>query len=245
MIHLLCKRPLRRRPSLGHKEGCLLPRGYYQVCLNSNHRRPRALPQTWRISPGPQTGEHPRVCAKRRHIDVFVANFGLATTSKMTAESCGTPHSADEPLFSESLVPRHEPYFTVEGDIWAHGCILAEMIGNVRHWSQATPEDNDYSYLMDRTVLFDMLPVSHSAYLLRKILSTKAQLRPSLAAIRADVLAMDTFFLSEAEAASFGWADRMEKLKMRKSRAARGVVMRMSSRRSSETSSSGYVRRPF
>ncbi len=114
------------------------------------------------------------------------------------------------------------------------------MIGNVRPWSQATPEDNDYSdYLMDRTVLLDMVPVSHSAYLLlRKMLSTKAQLRPSLAAIRAEVLAMDTFFLSEAEAASYGWADRMEKLKMRKSCAARGVVA-LSSRRSSETTSSG------
>ena len=115
------------------------------------------------------------------------------------------------------------------------------MIANVWPWSQATPEDNDYSdYLMDRTVLLNMVPVSHSAYLLlRKMLSTKAQLRPSLAAIHTEVLVMDTFFLSEAEAASCRWEDRMEKQKMCKLRAARGVVARMSSRRLSETSSSG------
>ena len=50
---------------------------------------------------------------------------------------------------------------------------------------------------------------------------------------------MDTFFLSEAEAASCGWEDCMEKQKMRKSRAAHRVVAQMLSHCSSETSSSG------
>ncbi|KAI9448692.1 kinase-like protein [Lactarius psammicola] len=166
-------------------------------------------------------------------IDVFVADFGLATTSKMTASACGTPCF----MSPESLVPHHHPYSSAQGDVWALGCILAEMIGNVRPWSLATPEDSDYSdYLMDRTVLFDMLPISHTAYLLlRKIFSTKAEQRPSLAAIRMEVLAMDTFFLTDVEAAGCGWADRMEKQMMRKMR-ARGVVA-PPSRRSSEMSS--------
>ena len=105
------------------------------------------------------------------------------------------------------------------------------MIGNTRPWSLATPDDKDYSdYLMDRMVLFDMLPVSHPAYLLlRKIFSTKPEQRPSLAAIRAEVLAMDTFFLNEIK---YGWADRLENQLLRKMR-ARGSI----SRRSSETSS--------
>ena len=100
------------------------------------------------------------------------------------------------------------------------------MIGNARPWSQATPEDSDYSdYLMDRTVLFDMLPVSHTAYLLlRKIFSTKPEQRPSLAAIRTEVLAMDTFVLTDQEAAGCG-ADRIEKQMLRKMR-ARGVIAR-------------------
>ena len=108
------------------------------------------------------------------------------------------------------------------------------MIANVRPWWAATPEDTDYSdYLMDRTVLFDMLPVSDSAYqLLRKIFSPKPERRPSLATIRAEVLAMDTFFLTEAEAANCGWTDRLEKQMLRKMRAFGAVAV------SSEMSSS-------
>ena len=111
------------------------------------------------------------------------------------------------------------------------------MIGNARPWSLATPENSDYNdYLMDRTVLFDMLPVSHTAYLLlRKIFSTKAEQRPSLAAIRTEVLSMDTFFLTDEEAAGCGWAERMKKLTLRKVRAHRAAAP--SSRRFSETSS--------
>ena len=126
---------------------------------------------------------------------------------------------------TESLVPHHYPYSTAQGDVWALGCILAEMIGNARPWYLATPEDKDYSeYLMDRTVLFDMLPVSQAAYmLLKKIFSAKPEQRPSLAAIRAEVLAMDTFFLTTAEAARCRWADRMEKQMLRKIR-GRGVA---------------------
>jgi serine/threonine protein kinase len=119
------------------------------------------------------------------------------------------------------LVPDHQPYSPAHGDIWALGCILAEMIAGVRPWWMATQEDKDYSdYLMDRTVLFDMLPVSNSAYLLlRSIFSPKPERRPSLATIRAKVLAMDTFFLTDAEAEMCGWADRLQKQMQRKMRA--------------------------
>ncbi|KAF8263537.1 kinase-like domain-containing protein [Lactarius quietus] len=172
------------------------------------------------------------VSAQSGDIDVFVADFGLATTNKMTASSCGTPCF----MSPESLVPDHAPYSAAQGDVWALGCILAEMIGNVRPWSMAIPQDREYSdYLMDRTVLFDMLPVSHTAYLLlRKIFSTKPDLRPSLAAIRSEVLAMDSFFLNDIEAADCGWVERMEKQMMCKIR-ARGPVA-PHPRRSSNTS---------
>jgi hypothetical protein len=89
---------------------------------------------------------------------------------------------------------------------------------------------------MDRAILFEVLPVSHQAYLLlRKIFSTKPERRPSLAAIRTEVLAIDTFFLSEEEAAKSGWTERLEKMMMRKIRARR--VDTDAPHRSSETSS--------
>ncbi|KAI0288669.1 kinase-like domain-containing protein, partial [Russula brevipes] len=132
-------------------------------------------------------------------IDVFIADFGLATTNNMTASSCGTSCF----MSPESLAPHHDPYSTVRGDIWALGCILAEIIASVRPWKLASPDDRNYSdYLVDRAMLYDFLPVSDAAYtLLTKIFSARPEHRPSLAAIRAEVLAIDTFFLTEGEAA--------------------------------------------
>ena len=115
-------------------------------------------------------------------------------------------------------MPHHNPYSTVEGDVWALGCILAEMIANVRPWKFASPEDRDYSdYLWDRTVLYEMLPISDAAYtLLTKIFSPRPERRPSLAAMREEVLAVDTFFVSDGEAARWGWKEGVEKKLLRK-----------------------------
>jgi serine/threonine protein kinase len=183
-------------------------------------------------------------------IDIFVADFGLATTSKMTTSSCGTPCFMSPGMLSlgfsplpllnpipESLVPDHDLYATAQGDVWALGCILAEMIGDSRPWNLATLEDRDYSdYLMDRNVLFEMLPISHPAYLLlRKIFSIRPECRPSLGAIRTEVLALDTFFLTNEEAVGCGWVERMEKQMRRKLRAREAAAP--SSVRSSKTSS--------
>ena len=111
------------------------------------------------------------------------------------------------------------------------------MIGDSRPWDSATPEDQDYSdYLMDRNVLFEVLPISHPAYLLlRKIFFTRPECRPSLAAIRTEVLSLDTFFLTNEEAVGCGWVERMEKQMRRKLRAREAAPS--SSRRSSKTSS--------
>jgi len=137
-------------------------------------------------------------------------------------------------------VPRHEPYSNVEGDIWALGCILAEMIANVRPWEFASPEDRDYSkFLMDRTMLYDMLPISDAAYtLLRKIFSSLPECRPSLAAMREEVLAMDTFFVSDREAAIWGRKERVEKKLVRKM--GKIGASSASSRCSEETSSGSF-----
>ena len=132
---------------------------------------------------------------------------------------------------AESLISRHKPYSTVEGDVWALGCILAEMVANIRPWSLASPEDRDYkNYLVDRSILYDTLLISDATYaLLTKIFSPRPECRPSLAEIRAEVLAMDTFFPSDDDASLYGWTERMNKKTMAK--------CRMLSRLSDKTSS--------
>ena len=72
------------------------------------------------------------VSSKTGEFDVFVADFGLSMTSKMTASPCGTPY-ANEPWYvslrehqvivqslilnpvAESLDPHHTPCSTIEG----------------------------------------------------------------------------------------------------------------------------------
>jgi serine/threonine protein kinase len=129
------------------------------------------------------------------------------------------------------------PYSNVQGDIWALGCILAEMISNIRLWEKIPPDSSygdyignrhiDYimnrrvNYILQRQVLFDILPISYSAYvLLRDIFSTISdpRLRLSLADIRKEVTEIDTFFITEQQAAYSrmwrGWPEEMMEQKI-------------------------------
>ena len=114
------------------------------------------------------------------------------------------------------------------------------MIANVRPWRFASPEDRDYSdYLGDRTMLYEMLPISDAAYtLLTKIFSTQPSQRPSLSAMREEVLALDTFFVSDGEAARWGWKERVENKLLRKM--GKIGVSSGSSHCSAETSSGSF-----
>jgi len=156
-------------------------------------------------------------------------------------ERLGNRSIVDAYPVAESLLPRHAPYSTVEGDVWSLGCILAEMIANVRPWAVATPEDRSYTeYMADRTMLYDMLPISDGAYtLFTKIFSSRPECRPTLAALREEVLAMDTFFVSDVEAARWGWKGRVEK-KLLQKMGKMGMSSAAPLRCSEETSSGSF-----
>jgi hypothetical protein len=87
------------------------------------------------------------------------------------------------------------------------------MIANIRPWSLASPDDHHYSnFLVDRTILYDTLLISDTAYaLLTKIFSPRLERRPSLDEIRREVLEMDIFFPTDEEVARYGWSSRIEK----------------------------------
>jgi serine/threonine protein kinase len=150
-------------------------------------------------------------------------------------------HYSIAKLLAESLIPHHKPYSTVDGDIWSLGCILAEMIGNIRPWSLASPEDRDYNdFLVDRTILYDTLLISDAAYvLLTRIFSPRPERRPSLAQIRREVLAMDTFFPTDEEAARYGWSGSIEKKLLRKMAKCGGMPTASSSPFDETSTSSG------
>ncbi|KAI0259705.1 kinase-like domain-containing protein [Gloeopeniophorella convolvens] len=129
------------------------------------------------------------VSAGAGDIDAFIADFGLATTNKVTSTSCGTPCF----MSPESLGRKHKAY-------------------------SAESDDNDFAdFIIDRTIICDVLPLSDAAFrLLRGVFSMRPERRPSLAALRAQVLAIDTFFLTDCEARCSGWADRMNLQALRK-----------------------------
>jgi hypothetical protein len=116
------------------------------------------------------------------------------------------------------------------------------MIANVRPWTVASPEDHHYAdYMGDRTMLYDVLPISDGAYtLLTKIFSSRPECRPSLAAIREEVLAMDTFFVSDGEAARWGWKGRVEKKLQQKMMGGKIGTCSARPRCSEETSSGSF-----
>ena len=89
-------------------------------------------------------------------------------------------------------------------------------------------------------MLYETLPISDAACtFLTKVFSTRSEQRPSLAAMREEVLAIDTFFVSDGEAARWGWKERVEKKLLRKM-GKTGMPSSGSSRCSEETSSGSF-----
>ena len=71
-----------------------------------------------------------------------------------------------------------------------------------------------------------------------KVCSTRPERRPSPAAMRGEVLAIDTFFFSDGEAARWGWKERVEKKLVRKM--GKIGMLSSGSSRCSETSSGSF-----
>jgi serine/threonine protein kinase len=80
------------------------------------------------------------VSAKSGDIDVFIADFGLATTSKMTASSCGTPcfmspgglHSCKLSIFFPLRHPQSHLYGTI-----CHTLLYTETYGHSAAYSRS------------------------------------------------------------------------------------------------------------
>ena len=100
------------------------------------------------------------------------------------------------------------------------GHSVASLLRWLPTYVHASPEDRDYNnYLLNHSILFDTLLISDATYaLLTTIFSPRPECRPSLAEIRAEVLATDTFFPSDDDASVYGLTERMKKRTMAKCR---------------------------
>lgn len=151
---------------------------------------------------------------------VFVGDFGLATDcEKSTNFRCGSSYymSPGEFFFFDVVQLRltvslecigeeynHSPYSTPHADIWALGVILTNIIAGRNPWRLATTEDEHFlSYMADTNYLLSMLPISKGANdILKSIFTLNPAARASLSDIREDILAIDSFFLTDDEIAS-------------------------------------------
>jgi serine/threonine protein kinase len=94
-----------------------------------------------------------------------------------------------------------EYYYPRQNDIWALGMILINMTTGCSPWRSAIRSDGCFlSYLRDPSFLRTMLPLSKSAViLLRRILVLNPLERITISQIRAELLIVDTFFMTAAE----------------------------------------------
>ncbi|KAI0701250.1 kinase-like domain-containing protein [Cerioporus squamosus] len=124
---------------------------------------------------------------------VFLADFGLATTKRMTEE-----HGAGTSIYMapECLDTGSGPYCTRSTDVWALGVILANMISSRNPWQKATLKDKGFAlYVDNHDFLYDIMPISEEAHtILQRIFTINPLRRITLSKLRRAVANVPTFF---------------------------------------------------
>ncbi|KAG6821607.1 hypothetical protein H0H93_000116 [Arthromyces matolae] len=134
--------------------------------------------------------------------DIRLADFGLSTQESISTDfGCGSSYyMSPECIGKELSVGR---YSTRYSDIWSLGVILTNMISGRNPWRYATAKDDCFAaYLHDRDFLRHVLPISDAANnILKRIFRINPLSRITLKELRRDILAVDTFFMTEEELA--------------------------------------------
>ncbi|EIW64906.1 kinase-like protein [Trametes versicolor FP-101664 SS1] len=134
--------------------------------------------------------------------EVYLADFGLATDRTIVNEfGCGTTIYMSPECAGREF--GYKPFCARFSDVWSLGVILINMISGRHPWAKATLEDECFvNFCQDPDFLLDMLPISEGANdILQRTLALNPLQRISLPELRAEILALDTFFMSEEELA--------------------------------------------
>ncbi|WAQ89557.1 hypothetical protein PtA15_11A247 [Puccinia triticina] len=141
------------------------------------------------------------ILCKARGDDVVLADFGLATAEKTSADfGCGSTFYMS-PECQGGLFERLGAYSTLHNDIWSLGVILVNLSCGRNPWKQACPSDETFrAYLGNPDFLRSILPISEACNaLLKRIFALNPAARISLEELKTEVAAIGTFNMTTAE----------------------------------------------
>ncbi|OAV87620.1 RAN protein kinase [Puccinia triticina 1-1 BBBD Race 1] len=141
------------------------------------------------------------ILCKARGDDVVLADFGLATAEKTSADfGCGSTFYMS-PECQGGLFERLGAYSTLHNDIWSLGVILVNLSCGRNPWKQACPSDETFrAYLANPDFLRSILPISEACNaLLKRIFALNPAARISLEELKTEVAAIGTFNMTTAE----------------------------------------------
>ncbi|KZV69042.1 kinase-like protein, partial [Peniophora sp. CONT] len=131
---------------------------------------------------------------------IFLSNFGLATEKEESDEfGIGTlPY-----MCPEAINPGRELecYSTRQGDLWAIGILLVDMLTGRTPWSEATVADADFRlYLQSPSCSLNGLPISPDVKrLIQRVLHHNSAKRISAYELLARLPSVQTFFPTKEE----------------------------------------------
>ncbi|KAK4687630.1 hypothetical protein P7C73_g2478, partial [Tremellales sp. Uapishka_1] len=132
---------------------------------------------------------------------ICIADFGLATSERHSTDfGCGSTFYLS-PECQGGLFERLDSYNTETNDIWSLGVILVNLACGRNPWRQACPSDETFrAFVHNPDFLRTILPISHSCnHILKGLFELEPTRRVTLRELRRQILAVDTFTMSEAE----------------------------------------------
>ncbi|KAJ9104594.1 hypothetical protein QFC21_002092 [Naganishia friedmannii] len=133
---------------------------------------------------------------------VYLADFGLATTEKVSRDfGCGSTFYMSPECQGGLDGRRAVPYSTRHNDVWSLGIILVNLTCGRNPWRQASLKDETFrAYVHNPNFLRSILPISLELNeLLKRIFTANPEERITLHELLRVVTRMTAFTMSESE----------------------------------------------
>lgn len=126
---------------------------------------------------------------------VKLADFGLATTDRITSDyGCGSTFYMS-PECQQQVPKPYASYASAPNDVWSLGVILVNLTCGRNPWKRACYEDSTFrAYMRDREFLKTILPVSSQlTAILNRVFEVDPHKRATIQELKEMILACDSF----------------------------------------------------